>query len=513
MRVLSLIFTLFVNNFIFGQINVLVYSKTGGFRHKSIPAGKEAFKTWGAQENWTVSFSENPSDIATEKLKNTDVIVFLNTTLDVLDAPSRKAFKKYIHQGGGFVGIHAASDTEFNWPWYYQMIGAQFKSHPKVQPATLEVHKECNHPSIAHFEDTFRVKDEWYNFKEAVLPRVNVLLTLDATSYSGKKKDKSHPISWYQYYEGGRVFYTGMGHTNEVYVNPDFIQHVKKGVEWAAHTIEVPLQKGWQNLLDTNLSKWDTFIGSPHESVAIEGVEKSKDGKSGKPLGVNNDVKKVFSTIEENGETILKVSGEILGGLITKEEYGNYHLKTQFKWGAKKWEPRLDRKMDSGILYHSQGEHGTFWNAWMHSLEFQVQEGDCGDFYTLGEVYGDIPSERIAQENGKKQFVYNPKGILHSFKRKKYAASYVKRSKSYEKPNNEWNTFELICVGNTSLHVVNGHVVNVVKNARYDVGRKTKSISRGKIQIQSEAAEGYYKNIQIKPIVKFPKKYKRQAKL
>ncbi|WP_258848499.1 ThuA domain-containing protein [Polaribacter sp. WD7] len=495
------------------SINVLVYSKTSGFRHRSIPTGKQAFKTWATQENWNIQFSEEPSDITTEKLNNIDVIVFLNTTHDVLDEASRKAFKKYIQNGGGFVGLHAATDTEFHWPWYYQMIGAYFKNHPKVQSARLNVHKGCNHPSIAHFENTFTVKDEWYNFTKDVLPRVNVLLTLDDTSYEGKKKDKSHPISWYHYYEGGRVFYTGMGHTNEIYANPDFIKHVKNGVEWAAKKIDVPLKKGWQNLLDKDLSKWDVFIGSPHKSIAIEGVEKSDDGKSGKPLGIHNDPKKVFSTLEENKETILKISGEIYGGLSTKEEYGNYHLKAKFKWGTKKWEPRLQRKMDNGILYHCQGVLGAFWNVWMYSLEFQVQEGDCGDFYALGDVYGDVPSERKKTSSGKKQFVYNPKAKLHSFKSKKFASSYVKRNKSFEKPNGEWNTFELICVEDTSLHIVNGHVVNVVKNARYDIDGKTRSISSGKIQIQSEAAEAYYKDIIIKPIVKFPKKYKRQAKL
>ncbi|WP_159951258.1 ThuA domain-containing protein [Polaribacter septentrionalilitoris] len=500
--------------FIFSQsdLNVLVYSKTGGFRHKSIPAGKEAFKLWGKQENWKVSFSEEPSDISNENLKNIDVIVFLNTTNDVLDSLSRKAFKKFINNGGGYVGIHAASDTEFHWPWYYQMVGAYFKNHPKVQEATMLVNKETNHPAITHFNDTFTVKDEWYNFKDDVLNRVNVLLTLDDSSYSGKNKDESHPISWYQYYEGGRVFYTGMGHTNEIYKNLNFIKHVKNGVEWAGKRIDIPLQKGWQNLLDKDLSKWDVFIGSPHKSVILEGYDKSDDGKSGKPIGFNKDPKKVFSTIDENGETILKISGEIYGGLSTREEYGNYHLKAQFKWGNKKWAPRLNRKMDNGILYHCKGIQGTFWNVWMNSLEFQVQDGDCGDFYALG-VYGDVPSKKLETENGKKQFVFTPGTTVNYAKSKKLAPNYVKRSKSYEKPIGEWNTFELICVGDTSLHIVNGYVVNVIKNARFDRDGKTFSVKRGKIQIQSEGAEAYYKNIKIQPVSKFPRKYKRQAKL
>lgn len=513
---LSIVIVLFIFTEIIAQetMNVLVFSKTSGYRHKSIETGKEQLKSWGENENWNVSFSEETTYLNDQNLKDVDVIAFLNTTLEVLDEASRESLKKYINNGGGFVGIHSATDTEYNWPWYHQMIGAQFINHPKTQVAKMDVNHTCNHPSIKHFEDTFSVKDEWYNFKDTVLPRVNVLLTLDESSYEGKQMNKNHPIAWYQYYEGGRIFYTGMGHTKEIFFNPAFKKHLVEGINWAATRTNVELEKGWSNLLDTNLSKWDKFIGVPHKTVDIEWEGKSTDGRTGNPLGINNDPKNVFSTIEENGETLLYITGEIYGGLTSKEEYSNYHFKAQFKWGEKKWEPRLKSKRDNGILYHCNGSHGTFWNVWMSSLECQIQEGDCGDFIALNDVYGDVPADKLINKNGKPYFVYNPKSDLVPLKwGKGFESGQASKNKLNEKPNGEWNTIEIICVGRTSMHIVNGQVVNVIKNARYDVGGKTLPIERGKIQIQSEAAETYYKNIQIKPISKFPKKFKRQAKL
>lgn len=494
--------------------NVLVFSKTTGWRHESIEAGQEQFKKWSEKEHWNVDFSEETSHLSNETLSKVDVLVFLNTTEEILDSDSRKAIISFMNNGGGFVGIHSACDTEYNWPWYYQMLGAQFKSHPKTQEATMNVNHSCNHPSIEHFGETFTVVDEWYNFKEPVLQRVNVIMTLDESTYEGERMGADHPIAWYQYYEGGRVFYTGMGHTKEVFNNPSYQKHLISAVNWAAGKTDVGMNAGWENLLDKNLTKWDKFIGVPHKSVNIEGVEKSDDGKTGVPLGMNNDPKNVFSVIEENGEELLYITGEIYGGLTSKQEYGNYHLKAEFKWGEKKWAPRLNQKRDNGILYHCNGPLGTFWNVWMSSLECQIQEGDFGDFIALNDVYGDVPADRLINEKGKPYFVYNPKGDLVPLKwGEGFEAGQASKSKLYEKPNGEWNTVEVICVGRTSIHIVNGHVVNVVKNARYDVEGKTIPIESGKIQLQSEAAESYYKNIQIKPITEFPKNYKKQAKL
>lgn len=486
---------------------ILVFSKTNGWRHTSIPAGISALKKMGKQNNWKFEFTEDSLVFNNGQLDKYQLIIFLNTTGTIINSTGKKSFENYIQQGGNFVGIHAASDTEFEWPFYEQMIGAQFKSHPKQQTATLNVHHKTNHPAIAHYEATFEKHDEWYNFKKPVNSSVTVLVDIDESSYEGDRMGGFHPISWYQNFEGGRIFYTAMGHDEATYSNEAFLTHLQEGIKWAIRQSEIPLESS-EILIDKKLSKWDVWMGAVHTSVDLD-VEKFDDVKTGNPMGLNNDPKNVFSVIEENGEQVLKITGEIYGGLTTKNEYENYHFSTQFKWGEKKWEPRLKDKRDSGILYHAKGKHGAFWNVWMSSLEFQVQEGDCGDFIALGEVYGDVPADRNLNANNKPYFVYNPKGAPTPLKwQNGFESGQASKSNLYENSNGEWNTLEIYVLKNESIHLVNGHVVNRIKNARYDVNGKTIPVTNGKIQIQSEAAEIYYKNMKISPISKFPSELK-----
>jgi len=429
---------------------------------------------------------------ATANLEDYNAIIFLNTTQDVLGEKGEQAFEKYIHQGGGFVGIHAASDTEYKWDFYAKMVGAQFASHPKTQDAKMNVHKNCNHPSITHLDSEWIKKDEWYNFRNPVPTYVNVLLDLDESSYEGKRMGQYHPIAWYHYFEGGRVFYTGLGHTNQTYQNEKFLTHLKEGIRWAVGLTHVPTPKKWTNLLDEKLNHWDKFLGVPHVSVAgLEGHPKSDNVHVGTPLGVNNDPKNVFTMIKENGEDVLQVSGEIYGGLTSKQEYQNYHLKLKYKWGEKKWAPRLQRKRDAGLLYHCTGRHGAFWNVWMRCLEYQIQEGDTGDFFALA---GDL--------NGKWLGVGEEYGNWACTKKS-----------THENPHGEWNTVELYVVGDQAIHVVNGQVVNVVKDAHlFDDGKKIPLV-RGKIQLQSEAAEIFYKDVKIKALEELPSVLKKQVGL
>ncbi len=266
----------------------------------------------------------------------------------------------------------------------------------------------------------------------------------------------------------------------------------------------------WQNLLDKKLSNWEVFMGVPHTSVTLEGHEKSENVHHGTPLGLNNDPKNVFSIVEENEDIILKVTGEIYGGLTTIQEFENYHLKVKFKWGEKKWEPRLNVKRDNGILYHCHGDHGAFWNVWMSGLECQIQEGDTGDFVTLVNARADVISTKLKKD------LYKVTG--ENDKTITYGAGngnpgYCHINTPNEKPNGEWNTVEVICVGDQSIHVVNDKVVMVVKNSRKVINGEELTLTKGKIQLQSEGAEAYYKDIQIRSISKFPKKYKKQARL
>ena len=219
------------NNEEAGKPSVLVFSKTNGFYHKSIPAGIAALQTLGEQNNFIVDTTKDASYFHSDSLSKYAAVIFLSTTGDVLNPEQEKAFENYIKKGGGFVGIHAATDTEYDWPWYNKLVGAQFESHPKIQEANIVV-VDKNHPSTSFLPDTWRRNDEWYNFKN-MNPEVKVLSRLDENSYSGGKNGDNHPIAWYHEFDGGRVFYTGGGHTEESYQEPLFLQHILGGIRYA----------------------------------------------------------------------------------------------------------------------------------------------------------------------------------------------------------------------------------------------------------------------------------------
>ncbi|MGB5943958.1 MAG: ThuA domain-containing protein [Leeuwenhoekiella sp.] len=491
------------------DLNVLVFSKTEAFRHSSIPKGIDFLSKMAKTNAWNIHFSENSDDFNDKNLSKYDLLIFLNTSGDLFSETQKDALQNYFASGKGFVGIHAASDTEKKWQWFTEMIGATFKDHPKVQNALLHINKDSQHPAIASLKKEEVFTDEWYNFLRPVGKHVSVLASLDETSYEGKKMNsESHPISWSHIYDGTRVFYTGLGHTDKIYDDPRFYDHIEGAILWSAGELEArPLTKKWSNLLDGGLHKnWDVYIGAPHATVKnLEGVDPNSDGKNATALGLNNDPKNVFGLDEEQ---VLHITGEIYGALTSKKEYGNYHLKLQFKWGEKIWEPRLKRKKDNGILYHCTGRQGKFWNVWMKSQEFQVQEGDMGDFYSLAGTEILIPSKRAV--NGK-DFKYVKNGELQKFSSIDRAIpSHCDKDVDHENPEGEWNTLELICYEGTSLHIVNGNVVMALFNSKYkNADGQIVPLHKGKIQIQSEAAEAYYKKIEIKSIREIPSKYQK----
>jgi type 1 glutamine amidotransferase len=211
---------------------VLAFSKTAGYRHKSIPNGHKALRQLGEQNGFEVVSTEDATLFTEKNLAQYKVIIFLSTTGDVLNDAQQAAFENYIRSGGGYVGIHAASDTEYDWPWYGKMAGAYFDSHPKIQEAVVRV-KNHDHPACKGIPADWKRTDEWYNFK-SLNDGVNVLMMLDETTYEGGKNGAYHPIAWYHEYEGGRAFYTGMGHTAGSYSEPLFLQHVLGGILYAA---------------------------------------------------------------------------------------------------------------------------------------------------------------------------------------------------------------------------------------------------------------------------------------
>lgn len=210
---------------------VLVMTKTAGFYHASIPKGIEAIQKLGAENGFDVEVTKDSALFTDKNLKKFAAVIFLNTTGTLFNDDQKAAFQKYIRSGGGFVGIHAATDTEYGWPWYNKMVGAWFASHPKQQVAKLEV-KDKSHPSTKHLPEVWERKDEWYNFKN-INPDVKNLIVIDEKSYEGGKNGDFHPMAWYHNFEGGRVFYTGLGHTDESYSEPLFLQHILGGIQYA----------------------------------------------------------------------------------------------------------------------------------------------------------------------------------------------------------------------------------------------------------------------------------------
>ena len=214
---------------------VLVFSKTMGFRHSSIEIGKQAFFILGQQHDFKVDTTENADLFNSEYLKQYQVVVFLNTSKDVLNDDQQKAFEQFIQSGKGFVGIHAAADTEYDWPWYGKLVGAYFNGHPN-NPNVLEAdldRVDANHLSTRMLPDRWHRNDEWYNYKN-INPAIKVLLNLDETSYQGGTNGENHPIAWYHEYDGGRAWFTGGGHTEASFREPLFLQHLLGGLRYAS---------------------------------------------------------------------------------------------------------------------------------------------------------------------------------------------------------------------------------------------------------------------------------------
>jgi len=215
----------------FQRNKILVFSKTAGFHHGSIPDGQLAIIKLGQENKFGVDTTTDPAAFTKDNLKKYKAVVFLNTTGNVLNDEQQAAFEQYIHKGGGYVGVHSATDTEYDWPWYGRLVGAYFKGHPAPQVASLDI-VDNTHISTKHLPKRWTRKDEWYNFKN-LSDSVHVLMTIDESTYTGGM-GTTHPMSWYHSFEGGRAFYTELGHTNESYKTDTlYLQHLLGGIEYA----------------------------------------------------------------------------------------------------------------------------------------------------------------------------------------------------------------------------------------------------------------------------------------
>ena len=214
-------------------VHVLVFSRTAAFRHASIPAAVAAVEKLGAEHGYLVDATEDAGAFTDGNLARYRGVVFLLTTGDVLDASQQAAFERYVRAGGGFAGVHSASDTEYGWAWYGQLVGAYFKRHPAVQPAWVRI-EDPGHPSTAALRASWRRADEWYDFRTNPRGAVHVLATVDESTYTGGGMGADHPIAWCHAFDGGRSWYTAMGHAAESYADPSFLSHLEGGIESVA---------------------------------------------------------------------------------------------------------------------------------------------------------------------------------------------------------------------------------------------------------------------------------------
>jgi type 1 glutamine amidotransferase len=213
------------------QKKILVFSKTAGYRHTSaIDAGKKYLMDLGKSNRFGVDTTENADVFTAENLKKYSAVVFLCTTGNVLNDQQQQAFEQFIRKGGGYLGLHSAADTEYDWPWFGELNGAYFKNHPKQQEAIFNV-VNGNHIATAHLPKVWKRFDELYNFKW-IGTDLNVLITIDESSYTGGGNGENHPMAWYHEFDGGRGFYTALGHDNKSWEDPMYLQHVLGGIRY-----------------------------------------------------------------------------------------------------------------------------------------------------------------------------------------------------------------------------------------------------------------------------------------
>jgi|SRR5882724_7231661 len=222
-----------------GQPSILVFSKTAGFRHESIPAGITALQSLAQQQGFGLTQTEDGRQFTDQTLGAFAAVVFLSTTGDILIADQEAAFERYIAAGHGYVGIHAAADCEYEWTYYGALVGAYFAGHSLVVPASVRL-EPVTHAALSGLPSPWLRTDEWYGFRTNPRPEVTVLLTVDESTYDAGQgmMGADHPVAWYHAYQGGRAFYTALGHTSESFSDPVFLGHLLGGIQWAAGLVQ-----------------------------------------------------------------------------------------------------------------------------------------------------------------------------------------------------------------------------------------------------------------------------------
>ncbi|PAP78879.1 hypothetical protein BSZ37_19905 [Rubrivirga marina] len=263
--------------------------------------------------------------------------------------------------------------------------------------------------------------------------------------------------------------------------------------------------EAWTPLLDAELSEWRTYLSFRHAPGYAGEPPVGADGQPVAPVGYDTDPDGVFSVVMEDGEPVLRISGEVYGSVFTRREFADYHLRLKVRWGERVWPPRTELLRDSGVLYHSVGEPGVdWWRSWMLSQELQVMEGHMGDYWTIASSAADI---RAFPPEGDLDPIASVRQPFRPFGGGSPNGGFCLRSADHESPPSEWTELELIAVGDRSVHVVNGHVVMVLARSRAVVDGVEGPLTRGRVQLQSEAAEVYYKDVEVRSLARMPDAY------
>jgi type 1 glutamine amidotransferase len=344
---------------------VLVFSKTAGFRHSSIPNGLQAIRDLGSANNFTVDATENAAAFTTANLAQYRAVVFLMTTGDVLDNTQQGAFESYVRAGGGYVGVHSASDTEYSWPFYGGLVGSYFHSHPHIQQATVRVEDRA-HASTSHLGNDWVRTDEWYNFTTNPRSGARVLARLDESTYTGGNMG-DHPIAWCKPYEGGRSWYTAGGHTEQTYTEAGFRAHLLGGIRYAAGVTKADCraETGYTPIFSTSTTGW---------SQAGPGSFALSDG----------------TLTTQGGMGMLWYSAK---------EYRSYSLKLDW---------RMPGDDNSGVFIGFPASSDP-WSAVNNGYEIQIDATDSAD-RTTGAVYGYKSADIAARDRS-----LNPPGEWNTF--------------------------------------------------------------------------------------------------
>ncbi len=346
--------------------DVLVFSKTAAFRHDSIPAGIQAIRDLGAGNNFTVTATEDAAAFTTANLAQYQTVVFLSTTGDVLDAGQQSAFEAYVRGGGGFVGVHAAADTEYDWPFYGTLVGAWFASHPAIQSVNSTTEDRA-HPGTAHLPPTWTRTDELYNYRTDPRSTAHVLASLDESSYSGGTMG-DHPITWCKTIDSGRSFYTGFGHTQESYADANFRNQLLGGIRYTARRANADCrpETGYTALYNGSTTGW------------------SQSGPGG------------FT----NSDATLSSTGGL--GLLwySAKQFTSYSLKADW---------RLTGDSNSGVFVGFPNPGADPYVAVNQGYEVQIDATDAVD-RTTGSVYTFKAADQAARDAA-----LNPPGAWNSF--------------------------------------------------------------------------------------------------